>query len=187
MDIEESSILVPHVDEAHEDVSPTKEANMFIPHVEETRGEVTEGNRFSISKGTRSPLSWGTLEPTLTIVILEEASRWKRKRVSLASDSDVKMVPSLSKTLTPASPLLMLTGSFSQGPNLMGMEDVFSKLNLGYTPFHFPNLSKEEINTMVSFSQESSTLGYRGVKVMDALDKVLILPSSINGLTDPNY
>ena len=107
--------------------------------------------------------------------------------MSLASDSDVKMVPSLSKTLTPASPLLMLTGSFSQGPNLMGMEDVFSKLNLGYTPFHFPNLSKEEINTMVSFSQESSTLGYRGVKVMDALDKVLILPSSINGLTDPNY
>jgi hypothetical protein len=74
MDIEESSILVPHVDEAHEDVSPTKEANMFIPHVEETRGEETEGNHFSILKGTRSPLSWGTLEPTLTIVILEEAS-----------------------------------------------------------------------------------------------------------------
>jgi hypothetical protein len=187
MDIEESSILVPHVDEAYEDVSHIKEANVFVPYVKETCGEVIEGNRFSILRGTRSPLSWGILEPTLTIVILEEALRWKKTRMCLASDSDVKMVPSLSRTPTLTSPLLMLTGSSSQGPYLMGMEDVFSKLNLGYAPLHFPNLSEEEINTMGSFFQESSTLGHRGVEVMDALDKVLILPCSINGLTDPNY
>ncbi|KAL3604524.1 hypothetical protein D5086_005383 [Populus alba] len=76
-------------------------------------------------------VSKGTLEPTLTIVILEEASGWKRKSMSLASDSDVNVVPSLSRTLAPTSPLLILIGPSNQRPHLMGMKDVFPlKVNL---------------------------------------------------------
>ena len=57
MDIKESPILVPLVDNVHEDVSLVKEENIFVPHVKETHGEVTEGNHFFILRGTHSPLS----------------------------------------------------------------------------------------------------------------------------------
>lgn len=69
-------------------------------------------------------------------------------RVSLVSDSDVEVVPSPTKTLTLANPVLMLIGFSSQGPHPTGVEDGFSNLNLGYAPLRFPNLSEEEKSTI---------------------------------------
>lgn len=69
-------------------------------------------------------------------------------RVFWVLDFDVEVVPSPTKTLTLANPVLIFTGFSSQRPHPMGVEDGFSNMNLGYAPLHFPNLSEEEKSTI---------------------------------------
>lgn len=77
----------------------------------------------------------------------------------MALDFNVEAIPPLVKTLVPTSLLFMLIKSSTQRPYLTGVEDTFSKLNLGYAPLHFPNMSKEKKSTMGSFIHKSSNLG----------------------------
>ena len=63
MDIEESPVYVPPIEEVHEDVSPIKETNAFIPLVEETCPTAIRGDHPSISGGA--------LELTPTTMVIE--------------------------------------------------------------------------------------------------------------------
>jgi len=40
---------------------------------------------------------------------------------------------------------------------------------------------------MNSIIQGRPSFGYRGLEIMDTLDKLLTFPSNVNVLTDPNY
>jgi hypothetical protein len=87
------------------------------------------------------------MTPIPTLVILEVASRWKRRRIPFPSDSEVEIIPPqswlvpqspsptpISPSGAPTSPSYLFLGSSSQLPPSSKMEDIFSNLRLDDAP-----------------------------------------------------
>nr|TKS14239.1 hypothetical protein D5086_0000043130 [Populus alba] len=105
-------------------------------------------------------LSGGHMTPTPTSVILEVASRWKRR------------------TFIP----------FNSEPHpSFRMEDILSNLRLDCASICLPILNKKENRVIETILQGRSTLGPGGLDVVETLEKLLILPSDVRGLTNPSF
>jgi len=93
----------------------------------------------------------------------------------------------ISPSGAPISPSYLFPVSSSQPPPSSRMEDIFCNLRLDRAPICFPILNEEEKGIMETILQGRSTLGPGGLNVMETLEKLLILPSDVRGLTDPSF
>ena len=93
----------------------------------------------------------------------------------------------ISPSGAPISPSYLFPVSSSQPPPSTRMEDIFCNLRLDRAPICFPILNEEEKGIMETILQGRSTLGPDGLNVMETLEKLLILPSDVRGLTDPSF
>lgn len=122
------------------------------------------------------------MTPIPTLVILEAASRWKRRRISIPSDSEVEIIPPqswlvpqspsptpISPSGAPTSPSYLFLGSLSQPPPSSKMEDIFSNLRLDHAPICFLILNEEENGIMETILQGRSMLGPDGLDMMETI------------------
>ena len=122
------------------------------------------------------------MTPMPTLVILEAASRWKRRRISIPYDSEVEIIPSqswlvsqspsptpISPSGAPISPSYLFLGSSSQHSPSFKMEDIFSNLRLDHAPICFLILNEEENGMMETILQGRSTLGPDGLDMMEVV------------------
>ncbi|KAG6736039.1 hypothetical protein POTOM_061266 [Populus tomentosa] len=70
-------------------------------------------------------------------------------------------------------------------PPSLRMEDIFSNLRLDRASICFLILNEEENGIMETILQRRSMLGCDGLDMMETLEKLLILPFNVRGLTDP--
>ena len=67
------------------------------------------------------------------------------------------------------------------------MEDISYNLRLDCASICFPILNKKEKRVMETILQGRSMLGPGGLNVVETLEKLLILPSDVRGLTNPSF